>query len=206
MEGKTRSTLPAKLSGGAAARLVPSQDHPLLGLRAPAFALKDAFGQTRDLNAEVADGPVIVIFYLGSTCMACVTHLVELDAALARSRDRGSRVLAVSVDAPAFSRERIRKFGGFQFPLLSDPDHTVSRNYGVWKTLPGGDPDVGEALHGSFIIDRGGLVRWAAVGDRPFTDINALVAELDRLAEIASQRISQNEKGPCESCLSFEKQ
>ncbi len=53
--------------------------------------------------------------------------------------------------------------------------------YGVWKTVPGGDKDDGEALHGTFIVDRDGLVRWAYVGDRPFTDIEALLTELDSI-------------------------
>ena len=183
MEGKARSTPPSNVPGGEAAREVPTQDHPLLGRRAPALVLEDTSGKTWDLGAEVSDGPVVVVFYLGSTCVACVTHLVELDAAMSRFRERGARVLAVSGDAPEFSLERIRRFGGFQIPLLSDIDHTVSMDYGVWKTVPGGDEDDGEALHGTFIVDRDGLVRWAYVGDRPFTDIEALLRELSRLGE-----------------------
>jgi peroxiredoxin len=115
--------------------------------------------------------------------VACVTHLVELDAAMSRFRERGARVLAVSGDAPEFSLERIRRFGGFQIPLLSDRDHTVSMGYGVWKTVPGGDRNDGEALHGTFIADRDGLVRWAYVGDRPFRDIEALLCEISRLGK-----------------------
>ena len=68
----------------------------------------------------------MVVFYLGSTCMACVTHLIELDVALPRFRARGARVLAVSGDTPEFSLERMRKYRGFQIPLLSDPDHAAS--------------------------------------------------------------------------------
>ena len=81
-----------------------------------------------------------------------------------------------------FSRERLRRYGGFQIPLLSDPDHSVALSYGVWKPVPGGDPDDGEPLHGTFVIDRGGAVRWANIGDRPFGDIDALLAELDHSA------------------------
>jgi len=159
---------------------VPTQDHPLLDHPAPAFVLKDARGKTWTLAEAVADGPVIVVFYLGSTCMACVTHLVELDVAMPRFRERGARVLAISGDSPEFSIDRMRKFGGFQIPLLSDPDRAVSSVFGAWKTVPGGDKDDGEPLHGTFLIDRKGMVRWAYLGDRPFTDITALLAELDQ--------------------------
>ncbi len=145
---------------------------------APAFVLADTSGKTWDL--EVFERPVVVVFYLGFTCMACVTHLVELDAAMSQFDDRRSQVLAISGDTPEFSRERLRKFGGIRIPLLSDRDHTVSTKYGVWKSIADGNPNDGEARHGTFIVDRAGIVRWAYVGNRPFTDIDALLTQLDR--------------------------
>ncbi len=180
MADQARSSSPAAVSGSVPARHVASQAHPLLDRPAPAFVLKDARGKTWKLGVAVSEGPVIVVFYLGSTCMACVAHLVELDVALSRFRDRGARVLAISGDSPEFSMERMRQFGGFQIPLLSDPDHAVSSAYGVWKAVPGGEKDDGEALHGTFIVDRDGTVRWAYLGDRPFTDIEALLTELSK--------------------------
>jgi peroxiredoxin len=179
MADKARSTTLAIGPGEAAGHHVPSQDHPLLGHQAPALMLKDVRGKSWNLGTEVRNGPIVVVFYLGSTCMACVTHLTELDVAMAKFRQRGARVLAVSGDTPEFSLERIRKYGDFQIPLLSDPNHAVSFAFDVWKPVPGGDKGEGEALHGTFIVDRDGLVRWAFVGNRPFTDIEALLSELD---------------------------
>lgn len=89
------------------------------------------------------------------------------------------RVLAVSGDTPEFSAERIHRYGDFQIPLLSDGDRAASMAYGVWRAIPGDRTDDGEALHGTFIVNRQGLVRWVHVGDRPFTDIEALLTELD---------------------------
>jgi peroxiredoxin len=178
MADQVRSTPPAIVTGGELGHHVPSQDHPLLDRPAPALVLKDARGRTWKLNEAVSQGPLVVVFYLGSTCMACVAHLVELDVALSRFRERGASVLAVSGDSPEFSMERMRQFGGFQIPLLSDPDHAIASAYGVWKAIPGGEKDDGEALHGTFIVDREGLVRWAHIGDRPFADIEALLTEL----------------------------
>ncbi len=162
---------------------VPSQTHPLLGRPAPSFVLEDAEGKKRDLPARTEKGPVVVVFYLGSTCMACMTHLVELDRELPRFRERGTEVWAVSADSPGFSRDRMRRFGGFQIPLLSDPDHAAALAYGTWKPLPGGDNNEGEALHGTFVVDRAGMIRWVAIGDRPFTDIDALLQALGESTE-----------------------
>jgi mycoredoxin-dependent peroxiredoxin len=181
MAEQARLGPPAIVAGIKTDHRVPSQDHPLLDHPAPALVLKDVWGKTWDLSAEVRDGPVVIVFYLGSTCMACVTHLTELDVAISRFRVRGVRVLGVSGDTPEFSLERIRKYGNFQIPLLSDAGRAPSSAYGVWKAVPSGGEDGGEARHGTFIVDRDGLVRWAFVGNRPFTDIEALLTELDGL-------------------------
>ena len=115
---------PATAEPAAKARhRVPSQPHPLLGRPAPALVLEDATGEIRDLGAQAANGPVVVVFYLGATCIACMTSFVELEDALPRFRARGAAVWAVSADKGEFSRERMRRYGSFQFPLLSDPDH-----------------------------------------------------------------------------------
>ena len=76
--------------------------------------------------------------------------------------------------------------GDFQIPLLSDVNRTASLAYGVWKAARTRRDD-GEAQHGTFIVDRDGLVRWAQVGNRPFTDIEAILLELDGLNAQSSQ-------------------
>ncbi len=178
MAGRARTGPSAAAPDNPDLHRVPSQAHPLLGRAAPALVLEDAETKTRDLQAAAAEGPVVIVFYLGSSCMACMTHLVELEAALPRFQAQGAVVWAVSADRPELSRERMRRFGSFHIPHLSDSNHAVSSAFGVWKPLPGGNPDDGEALHGTFIVARGGSVRWASMGDRPFTDIDALLAEI----------------------------
>ena len=85
----------------------PEPDPPAARPPRPAVRAEGPRGKTWNSRRSVARGPVVLVFYLGSTCMACVTHLVELDLAISRFRDRGARVLAISADSPEFSRERI---------------------------------------------------------------------------------------------------
>jgi mycoredoxin-dependent peroxiredoxin len=179
MAARTASTPASVAAERETVRRVPSQDHPLLRQPAPALELKDVLGTTWNLRQEVHAGPVVVVFYLGSTCMACMTHLTELDVAMSRFENRRACVLAVSDDAPETSLERACRFGGFHFPLLSDRTHAAALAYGVWNLDPQGDKDAGKARHGTFIIDRDGVVRWVHVGDRPFTDVDALLIELE---------------------------
>jgi peroxiredoxin Q/BCP len=181
MAARTASTASSVAPEREKGHRVPSVDHPLLGKLAPALELSDIQGTTRSLHQEVRNGPVIVVFYLGSTCMACMTHLTELDIAMSRFAERGARMLAVSDDAPEFSLERTCTFGGFRFPLLSDREHSAALAYGAWKRGPQGDAGAGKALHGTFIIGRDGVVRWVYVGDRPFTDVGALLMEIDNV-------------------------
>ncbi len=181
MADRARAVPAPAEQGDSAKHRVPSQSHPLLGRLAPPFELRDSRGKTWNSQEAVAREPVILVFYLGQSCMACVTHLVELDFAISRFRDRGARVLAISADSPEASRQRLDRFGDFRVPLLSDTDHATALAYGAWKPLPGAEKDDGEPLHGTFIIDRDGLVRWAYVGDSPFRDIDALLVELAQL-------------------------
>jgi peroxiredoxin len=113
MADKARATLPAIRPAEAVPHCVPSQDHSLLGRTAPALFLKDTWGNTCNLPAEVSNSPIVVVFYLGATCMACVFDLTEFDVAMPRFRERCARVWAVSDDAPEFALERIRKYGVF---------------------------------------------------------------------------------------------
>ena len=70
----------------------------------------------------------------------------------------GIRVAAISVDAPAVSKELARK-AGYTFPLLSDPKATVIRRYDVLHAGVGiGGTDV--ARPAEFLLDRNGVVRW----------------------------------------------
>jgi peroxiredoxin len=181
MADRARAAPAGVEQGDKAAHRVSSQSHPLLGRPAPPFELKDSTGEAWKLPEAHASEPVILVFYLGQTCMACVTHLVELDFAISRFRDRGVRVLAVSGDSPQSSRQRLNRYRDFRVPLLSDPDHATALAYGVWKPVSGADKNDGEPLHGTFIVDCDGLVRWAYVGDRPFRDIEAIMSELAHL-------------------------
>jgi peroxiredoxin Q/BCP len=104
-----------------------------------------------------------------------------MDVASPRFRAHGATIVAVSGDRPGDSRARQRAFGAIELPLLSDPDHAVALAYGAWRPAPGAAPEDGEPVHGTFLVGRDGRVRWVHVGDRPFADIDALLAELRSL-------------------------
>lgn len=164
---------------------VPTESHPLLGHAAPAFTLPDVDGQPATLEGFLARGPAVLVFYYGYSCNHCVSQLFDLNEDLAYFRELGAAVVAVGPDAPAKTREKYAEFGAFGFPVLSDADRQVAARYGLYR------PKLGEAkewqAHGTFVLDRRGVVRWANTGSEPFTGNVTLLAELARLETRSSQ-------------------
>ena len=64
------------------------------------------------------------------------------------------------------------------FPLLSDTDHEIFRRYRAYddfERMP---------LHGTFLIDAAGFMRWHTIGFEPFTEPRFLLLEAKRLLAI----------------------
>ncbi|HEX4141994.1 MAG TPA: redoxin domain-containing protein [Pirellulales bacterium] len=161
---------------------VATQNHSLLGQAAPDFTLRDHRGESWNLGQQLTHGLVVVVFYLGYSCNACVHHLCELSADVERFGQLGARIVAISADPPELTRQRFDSYGALVFAVLSDPDHAVARQFAALRLAdasPAGDePAPDEPLHATFIIDRRGEVRWATRGDVPFRDSMALLYEL----------------------------
>ncbi|MBY0522375.1 MAG: peroxiredoxin family protein [Gemmataceae bacterium] len=159
--------------------LVLTQDHPLLAQQAPDFALSAVDGKTWKLSERLKDGPVIVVFYFGYHCNHCVRQLFDVNEDVRYFQELGAQLVAVSADAPESTRERLRQFGKFQFPVLSDPDNKVAQSYRVYS--PGDGKKEATLLHGTFVIGTDGLVQWANVGDEPFTGNRTLLFQVAKL-------------------------
>jgi peroxiredoxin len=93
-------------------------------------------------------------------------------ASYARSWDRfvteGVNLAGISVDPIENNRAMVDKLL-LPFPLLSDPDGRVIKEWGVWN-----DNDGGIAKPSIFAIRRDGSIGWAYIGrdfaDRPTDD------------------------------------
>ncbi len=153
--------------------IIPTHHHPLLGRPAPDFALADAAGHVWNLRKLQASGPVVLIFFYGYHCKNCVRQLFAANDQLPLFREVGARVLAISADPPEWTRQRFQQYGSFGFPILSDPGNQVARAYQVFRA--------DQLRHGTFVIDRQGMVQWVNVGDAPFRRPPALLYQLARL-------------------------
>ncbi len=157
---------------------IPTHAPLLLGARAPDFTLDDVGGKPWSLGKTQAEGPIVIVFYLGYDCPHCVGQLKALDKDLAKFSELGARVIAISPDSAEQTKKQFAAFGAFTFPVLSDPGNKVAQAYGVYHPKPGGGE--GELRHGTFVVDRKGKIVWINMSEEPFIDNRTLLVEIAR--------------------------
>ena len=99
---------------------------------------------------------VLLVFFPLAFTGICQRELDEIQNHLADYVNDDTQTLAISVGPPP-THKVWAKQSGFTFPVLSDfwPHGAVAQAYGVFND------DAGFANRGTFVIDRGGVVRWA---------------------------------------------
>ena len=85
-------------------------------------------------------------------------RVTEFPAAFWRFRERGVRIVAISVDSPEESKSLCRE-RGYTFPFLSDPQAATARAYGVLHAH-GGENGQDIARPAEFLVDSAGTIRW----------------------------------------------
>lgn len=140
------------------------------------FDLPNQQGERMKL-AQFAGRPVVVVFYLGHGCLHCVEQLQKFAPEAENFRQAGIDLVAISTDQIEdlkFSYENYGK-AAFPFPLAADPELQVFKQYRCF------DDFEQQPLHGTFLIDGAGLVRWLDIGHEPFMDVEFLLKESKRL-------------------------
>ncbi len=86
-----------------------------------------------------------------------------------RFQQLNAEILAISVQGPDVG-QYVSNLLGLQYPVLSDADHRVTDQYGVYNLL--GDSLATPAV---FVMDLDGIVRWEYIGqntgDRPSNEM-----------------------------------
>lgn len=110
---------------------------------------------------------VVLFFYPLDFTFVCPTEILAISDRIEEFKARNTQVIGVSVDSH-FShiawRGTPRKKGGIgevSYPLVSDLDKSICRNYGVLIEKPG------IALRGLFLIDKAGKIRHITINDLP---------------------------------------
>jgi peroxiredoxin Q/BCP len=101
------------------------------GGKAPAFALKDADGNTVKLS-DFKGKKVVLYFYPKDLTPGCTIEACAFRDDIGPIRKQGAVVLGVSADSEKL-HQKFRDKHELNFPLLADTDHGVCEKYGAWQ-------------------------------------------------------------------------
>ncbi|BCL66982.1 putative peroxiredoxin bcp [Haemophilus haemolyticus] len=127
-----------------------------VGSRAPIFTLLNQQEQPVSLN-DFRGKKVLVYFYPKALTPGCTTQACGLRDSKSELDELGLVVLGISPDTPKKLAQFIEK-KNLNFTLLSDPDHKIAEQFGVW----GEKKFMGKTYDGihriSFLIDENGKI------------------------------------------------
>lgn len=148
--------------------------------KAPAFTLFSEAKEEISLANYEGKNLLILFFPLAFTGV-CTAELCSMRDALAEYNNMDTDVVGISVDS-VFTLEKFKEAEGLNFPLLSDFNKEVSRQYGaLYEEFVLGMRGVSKRA--AFIVDKEGTIRYAEVLDKAsdlpnFTAIKATLGSL----------------------------
>lgn len=141
-----------------------------VGDPAPDFTLKNDAGEDVTLSS-LRGRPVILYWYPKDDTPGCTKEACSIRDAYGEFERAGATVFGVSADSVR-SHEKFKRKYSLPFALLSDPDHSVSEQYGVW----GKKKFMGREYEGinriTYLIDENGVVKqvWPKVNPEGHAD------------------------------------
>lgn len=182
-------TLPASPSAGSDETPIERIDLTTLGPLTwspfPAEPLEgtDTAGKKWSLKAH-RGRQVLVIFFLGGRCAHCMQQLQEFGKESEALRKLGVDMVAVSTDNLEDARTLKNNKEGVKFPMpfLPDPKLEVFKRYRAY------DDFESQPLHGTFLIDASGNVRFQRISADPFLDVEFIKTEAARLNRLSQAK------------------
>lgn len=101
---------------------------------APDFELPDETGTTRSLKELLSSGPVVLYFYPAAMTPGCTAESCHFRDLAKEFAEVGAQRVGISPD-PVAKQQQFSEKHAFDFPLLSDPDGTVARQFGVRRSF-----------------------------------------------------------------------
>ena len=152
-----------------------------VGAAAPDFTLPGIGPGTegeRDFSlGELRGRPAVLVFYPADNSPVCTVQLRSYTEDIGAFAAVDAQVLAISPQPVDQHRDFAAEHGPFAFPLLSDVDKEVGRDYGILGP-------VGFYRRSVFVVDGEGTVRWAhrATAGLTFRPVDEIVAQVEALA------------------------
>ncbi len=146
---------------------------------AASWSLKDCNGAGHALG-DYQGKPVVVLFFLGHGCLHCAEQVQAFGAAAKDFEAAGISLVAISSDDVEGLKQSIENYKGGEIPLSLVADNSLE----TFRAYRCYDDFEQQPLHGTFLIDGQGLVRWQDISYQPFMDHKFLLGEAQRLLKI----------------------
>jgi thioredoxin-dependent peroxiredoxin len=102
------------------------------------FELQDETGTPRTLSTLLENGPVVLFFYPMASSGGCTKEACHFRDLAAEFAAAGAQPVGISSDAVG-AQATFAGAHSLGYPLLSDPDHAVAKEFGAYRAwLPGG--------------------------------------------------------------------
>lgn len=136
-----------------------------VGNKAPEFTLFDTDKKPRSLS-EFRSKNVVLAFYPGAFTGVCTKEFCIFRDAMSNFNNLHAQVVGISVDSP-FANKAFATQNNLQFPLLSDFNGNVSKQYcGVYDDFAG-LKGYSASKRAVFIVDMNGSVKYAWISENP---------------------------------------
>jgi len=139
----------------------------LVTKEAPDFTAQAVMGDNSFVESKLSDyrgKHVVLFFYPLDFTFVCPSEIIAFNNALEKFKSKNTEVIGVSVDSHFTHlawKNTARQDGGIgpiNYPLVSDLNKDISRDYGVLV-------NDSVALRGLFLIDKEGVIRHAVIND-----------------------------------------
>jgi peroxiredoxin len=143
---------------------------------AESFTLTDTDGTAWNLR-DHAGRNVVVLFFLGGKCAHCMQQLQLFSKEVPALASLNTDVVAIGTDDAAATKAlKVNADGvAFAMPLLADPE---KRGFKAYRAF---DDFEDQPLHGTFLIDARGAVRFHRIAAEPFLDVDFVKSEAARV-------------------------
>ena len=147
-----------------------------IGQKAPQFTLFDKDGKEVSLS-DFLGKKVVLYFYPKDNTPGCTRQACAFAGAYSEFRSKNIAVIGISRDSTSSHVKFAEKYN-LPFTLLSDPELSAIKSYGVWQEKKMcGKVGMG-VVRTTFIIDENGYIEKVMEKVKPDTNAAEILAEL----------------------------
>jgi peroxiredoxin len=183
------SAAPTAGSPGTDEALINRIDLTTLGPLAWAPFAAEPFSRTDSARltwslAEHKGKTVVILFVLGGKCAHCLQQLQLFGQEYDNLRKRGIDTVAISTDDLAAVRELKTNKDGIKFPMPMLADSKLE----LFKLYRAFDDFENQPLHGTFLVDALGNIRFQRISADPFLEVEFIKTEAERTKRISGSK------------------